>query len=92
MKEMGIDISNHKSKSVQEFLGQQFDYVVTVCDNAKQKCPMFPGKYKQIHWDLENPAKVQGTDEEVMKAFRKTRDIIKQNINNFIAENVVQSH
>jgi len=73
-------------------LGQQFDYVVTVCDNARQKCPIFPGKYKQIHWNLEDPAKVQGTDEEVMKAFGKTRDTIKQNVNNFIAENVVQSH
>ena len=80
MSEMGIDISSQRSKSVNKFLGQQFDYVITVCDNAKQTCPVFPGKYKKIHWNLEDPARTQGTKEEKLITFRKIRDIIKQKI------------
>ena len=80
MKEIGIDISKHKSKSVTGFLGQQFDYCITVCDNAKQTCPVFPGKYHKIHWRLEDPAQAQGTEEEKLNAFRKIRDKIKENI------------
>lgn len=84
MSEIGIDISQQKSKSVNELLGQRFDYVVTVCDNAKQTCPMFPGKYEKIHWNLEDPAQARGTDEEKLTIFRKVRNQIKENILTFL--------
>lgn len=80
MQEIGIDISNQKSKSAKGFLGQQFDYVVTVCDNAKQTCPVFPGKYEKIHWNLEDPAEAQGIESEKMIVFRRVRDQIKDRI------------
>ena len=63
MDEIGIDISSHRSKSVTEFLGQVFDYIITVCDNAKQTCPMFPGQYEKMHWDIEDPADAKGSEE-----------------------------
>lgn len=84
MAKVGIDISKHRSKSATEFLGQNFDYVITVCDNVKQTCPVFPGKYQKIHWDLEDPAQAQGTEEEKLKVFRKIRDQIKENILDFL--------
>lgn len=84
MNEIGIDISKQKSKSVKEFLGQQFDYVITVCDNAKQTCPVFPGKYEKIHWSLEDPACAQGAEEENLMVFRKIRNQIKDNILRFL--------
>jgi len=84
MAEAGIDISKHRSKSAMEFMGQKFDYVVTVCDNAKQTCPIFPGKYEKIHWDLEDPAEAQGSEEERLAFFRRIRDEIKNNIHVFI--------
>ena len=83
MNEIGIDISNQKSKSVEEFLSQPFDIVVTVCDNAKQTCPIFPGKYKKLHWNLGDPAEAKGSDEERLKVFRKIRDAIRSKINGF---------
>jgi arsenate reductase len=89
MNEVGIDISRQKSKSVKEFLGQQFNYVVTVCDNAKQICPVFPGTYSKMHWNLEDPAEVQGTEEEKLYVFRKVRDEIKGKIKTFISETIV---
>jgi arsenate reductase len=64
MREVGIDISGHRSKSVEEFAGQEFDYVITVCDNAKESCPVFPVKTKRIHWSIEDPAAAQGSKEE----------------------------
>ena len=84
MKEIGIDISKHKSKSVAEFSGQQFDYCITVCDNAKQTCPVFPGEYQGIHWGLEDPAQFRGTEKEKLDVFRKIRDKIKENITGFL--------
>lgn len=84
MAEIGIDISNQKSKSVKEFLGQKFDYVITVCDSAKETCPVFPGKYKSQHWRLEDPAQAQGTNEEKLLIFRKIRDNIKEEIIKFL--------
>ncbi len=86
MKEIGIDISNHRSKHVSEFLGQNFDYVITVCDKAKESCPTFPGQVKRIHWSFEDPAEATGTKEERMKVFRKVRDEIKEHILSFIKE------
>ena len=84
MQEIGIDIYKQKSKSIKEFTGQTFDYVITVCDNAKQTCPVFPGTYNKIHWDLEDPAIAQGSEEEKMIVFRKIRDQIKKSIELFI--------
>ncbi|MEE9315794.1 MAG: arsenate reductase ArsC [bacterium] len=86
MDEIGIDISKQRSKSVKEFLSQQFDYVVTVCDYARQTCPVFPGKYEKIHWNLEDPAKAQGTEEEMLLIFRKARNQIKENILKFLLQ------
>jgi len=80
MDELGIDISRQRSKSVQEFLGQKFDYIVTLCDTAKQTCPVFPGTYEKIHWDLEDPVGAWGTEEERLVVYRKVRDAIKSKI------------
>lgn len=84
MAEVGIDISKHRSKSAMEFIGQQFDYVVTVCDNANQTCPVFPGQYEKIHWDLKDPAEAQGSEEERIVVFREIRDEIRQRIEKWV--------
>jgi len=84
MDEIGVGISRQRSKSVKEFLNQQFDYVVTVCDYARQTCPVFPGKYQKLHWNLEDPAEAQGKEEERLLIFRKVRDQIKENILKFL--------
>ena len=76
MKEIGIDISNHRSKSLDEFLSQPFDYVITVCDNANQTCPIFPGKAERVHWSFEDPAEAKGSEEEIATVFRCVRDEI----------------
>ncbi|MGC8716486.1 MAG: arsenate reductase ArsC [bacterium] len=76
MKEIGIDISNQRAKSINEFRGQIFDYVITVCDNARETCPFFPGK-KIIHKGFQDPASIEGTEEEKLAVFRKVRDEIK---------------
>lgn len=73
MREVGIDISGHRSKSVDEFAHQHFDYVVTVCDNAKASCPVFPAGTKQIHWGFDDPAAVEGSQEQRLAAFRRVR-------------------
>ena len=78
MRELGIDISGHRSKSVDEFTGQSFDYVLTVCDNAKESCPIFPGNTATIHHGFEDPAAFQGSDEERLAIFRGVRDQIRE--------------
>lgn len=80
MKEIGIDISQQGSKDVREFLGQAIPYVITVCDNAKQRCPIFPRTYKFLHWSLEDPAEAAGLHEEKMAVFRRVRDEIRLRI------------
>ena len=77
LKELGIDISGHRSKHVDEFQGQSFDYVLTVCDNAKESCPVFPGHAKRIHNAFEDPAALQGTEEERLDRFRRVRNEIR---------------
>jgi arsenate reductase (thioredoxin) len=86
MREIGIDISSHRSKSVDEFMGQDLDTVITVCDNAKESCPVFPGKTQRLHWPFEDPASVEGTEDQRKDAFRKTRDRIHGRIMVFLGE------
>ncbi len=78
MNELGIDISSHRSKSVDEFTGGQFDYVLTVCDNAKESCPIFPGNTVTIHHNFEDPAALQGSDEDRLALFRRVRDELRE--------------
>lgn len=77
MSEIDIDISYHRSKSVDEFLEKEFDYVVTVCDDAKETCPFFPGGKKYLHKSFEDPASFYGSEEEKLNKFREVRDKIK---------------
>ena len=77
MAEAGVDISGHSSKHVTDLAGIDFDYIVTVCDNAREQCPIFPGKTKTFHKNFEDPSFLQGTHQEVMAAFRKLRDQMK---------------
>jgi arsenate reductase len=83
MKEIGIDISGHRSKSVDEFTGQKFDHVITVCDNAKESCPVFPGRTQRIHWSFDDPAEAEGTREERLRVFRRIRDEIGDRLRSF---------
>jgi arsenate reductase (thioredoxin) len=85
MKELGIDISHHRSKSVNEYIDTSFDYVITVCDHAAQYCPTFPGDGKRIHWSIEDPV-VIGDDEAQLEAFRVARDDLKSRIEQFVAD------
>jgi arsenate reductase len=80
----GIDWSGARSKSVDEFLGQPFDYVITVCDRARQSCPVFPGQYNSLHWGLDDPAEVEGTDVEKLAAFQRTYMELVQRIRPFV--------
>jgi arsenate reductase len=85
MKEIGIDISSHRSKPVDEFAGQNFDYVVTVCDYARDNCPVFPGGTERIHWSFEDPAAVEGDESERLAAFRRIRNQIHERVKTFFA-------
>jgi len=86
MNEIGIDISRHRSKSVDEFSGEQLDYVITVCNNAKESCPIFPATTLMMHWPFADPAAVQGSEEERRAAFRTVRDQIHGRIMVFLGE------
>ncbi|MGH9932848.1 MAG: arsenate reductase ArsC, partial [Pyrinomonadaceae bacterium] len=84
MREIGIDISGHRSKSIDEYTGQPFDFVITVCDNAKQNCPIFPGAARRIHWSIEDPAAVHGAEQTRLAAFRAARDDLRERSRKFI--------
>jgi arsenate reductase len=86
MREVGIDISTHRSKSIDEFAGQSFDFLVTVCDSARDTCPVFPGAAVRLHWSLEDPAAVVGTEEERLAAFRPIRDQLRERVTTFVRE------
>jgi arsenate reductase len=88
MAEDHIDISGHTSNRVDEYLSVPFDYVITVCNNANEACPYFPGQLKRFHYNFPDPARATGTPEEVMNEFRRVRDMIKTYAANFISENV----
>jgi len=85
MREIGVDISGHRSKSLAEFIGQPFDAVVTVCDNANATCPTFPGKTRRLHWSLPDPSAVTGTEAAQLAAFRAVRDELARLLPPFIA-------
>ncbi|WP_448138409.1 arsenate reductase ArsC [Sphingobacterium siyangense] len=88
MAEAGIDISSHTSNHVNEYAAIDFDYVITVCDNAKESCPYFPSRAKKLHYNFPDPAKATGKEEEVMNEFRRVRDLIKTYSAEFVAENL----
>lgn len=85
MKEIGIDISSHRSKHVNEFKNQQFDFVITVCDNAKESCPFFPGGTKVLHFPFPDPPHTEALNEEVLNEFCKVRDMIFKKFEEFAA-------
>jgi arsenate reductase len=82
MKEAGIDITDQRSKSVDELLNREFDFIITVCDNARNNCPVFPGPAQRIHWDIEDPATVENAEER-LTAFRQARDELRSRLRAF---------
>ncbi|WP_344925112.1 arsenate reductase ArsC [Aquimarina addita] len=88
MKEDGIDISNHTSNNLDEYLGLTFDYILTVCDNAKERCPIFPGKAERLHYNFFDPSKIDGTEEDTHAAFQKTRNQIKEYCKDFVEKSI----
>ena len=86
MREIGIDISGHRSKSVDEFNGKTLDLVITVCDNANETCPVFPGGVERLHWPFDDPAAVAGSEEQRKAAFRTIRDQIHARIRAFLGD------
>lgn len=86
MAEIGIDIRDQYSKSLDQFLQQEFDYVITVCDRAAESCPLFPGLAKRIHWSFPDPAAVEGDHQEKFTAFVQVRDAIKTQLENWFQE------
>lgn len=90
MKKDGIDISSHTSNNVNEYTSIDFDFVITVCDNAKESCPYFPSNAVKFHYNFPDPAKAKGTDGEVMAQFREVRDMIKEYAHTFVKENLNQ--
>jgi arsenate reductase len=86
MAEDGIDISNHTSNNVNEYIDLNFNYIITVCDNAKERCPYFPAKAEKYHKNFPDPAKATGSEDEVLARFREVRDMIKMFVIEFINE------
>ena len=88
MKEEGIDISHHKSNNIDEYFNIEFDFVITVCDNAKERCPFFPTKAKMFHQNFPDPAKSIGTEEEILEQFRQVRQMIRSYSQKFVIDNL----
>ncbi len=85
MREVGIDISGQHSKPVDEFLDEEFDYVITVCDNANELCPVFPGRTKRIHWSIEDPAAASGDEQAKLAVFRRVRDQLREQLRAWVS-------
>jgi arsenate reductase len=83
MREIGIDISGQRSKTLDVFNGQPFDYVITVCDRANETCPLFPSDTQRIHWSFDDPSAATGTDEQRLRVFRNVREGIQQRLRMF---------
>ncbi len=92
MKEDGIDISKHTSNNIDEYFNIDFDFVITVCDNAKERCPYFPTKAKKFHQNFPDPAKATGTEEEIKNNFREVREMIKTYSKDFINQNILSNN
>lgn len=88
MREDGIDISTHTSNNVNEYVAIDFDYVITVCDNAKERCPFFPSNAQKFHYNFPDPAKATGTEAEITAEFRRVRQLIKDYCEQFVKENL----
>lgn len=88
MKDDGIDISTHTSNLVDEYQAIDFDYIITVCDHAKERCPYFPSQAKRFHYNFPDPAKAVGTDEEIEQQFAEVRDLIKAYCKQFVEDNI----
>ena len=88
MKEDGIDITQHTSNNIDEYVNSDFDFVITVCDNAKERCPFFPTKAKKFHQNFPDPAKATGTEEAILEQFREVRQMIKRYSQQFASENL----
>jgi arsenate reductase (thioredoxin) len=88
MREDGIDISNHTSNNIEEYRNIDFNFVITVCDNAKERCPFFPSNAKKFHYNFPDPAKAKGTEEEILTEFRAVRQMIKDYCKDFVEENL----
>jgi arsenate reductase (thioredoxin) len=86
MTEIGIDISKQRSKDVAEYAGGAFDLVITVCDNARQSCPVFPGAVRRLHWPFPDPADATGSEDERMKVFRQVRKMIEARVRRFLTD------
>ena len=92
MKEDGIDISANTSNNITEYFGVDVDYIITVCDNAKERCPYFPSKAVKLHYNFPDPAKAIGSEEDVMAEFRRVRQLIKEYVIDFIQTNLSEKH
>jgi arsenate reductase len=88
MNEDGIDISHHTSNNIEEYRNFDFDFVITVCDNAKERCPFFPSNAKKFHYNFPDPAKAAGTDHEIKQEFRNVRQLIKNYAETFVVDNL----
>jgi arsenate reductase len=86
MREIGIDIGGHRSKTLDGFVGQPWDYVITVCDHANERCPLFPGPTQRLHWSFEDPSAATGTEAERLAIFRRVRDAIAARLRQWLAE------
>ena len=85
MAERGIDISHHRPKTLATFEGQQFDLLITTCDEANEACPFYPGARKRLHWSIPDPAKATGTDDEIRQAFRQAADLLEARIKELLS-------
>jgi arsenate reductase len=88
MQEDGIDISNHTSNNIDEYYDIDFDFIFTVCDHAKERCPFFPSKAKKFHYNFPDPAKATGTEVEINEQFKQVRQLIKEYCEKFVSENL----
>lgn len=86
MEEIGLDLSGHSSKTLERYLGERWDYVITVCDQAGERCPLFPGPARRIHWSFEDPSAATGSEAERLATFRRVRDAIRDRLRTWLAE------
>jgi arsenate reductase (thioredoxin) len=86
MEEIGLDLRGHSSKTLDRYLGERWDYVITVCDQASERCPLFPGPARRIHWSFEDPSAATGSEAARLATFRRVRDAIRDRLRTWLAE------